>query len=252
MILNMALPGGAGAKAEFAYSGAYTQKQITSNGVTYDLYTLTGSGTLTVTGTAKNAAIWGCGGGASGWSGYGGPTYASGGYGGGGGYAADYLGDIADGAYVVTIAAAGGATSIGSLLYAIGASNQNGGSGGGGGGKGDGKSKYPFDDTINFEPHCGGGGGGRWQFTDISQPYPDSGSGGNGGTNGGNGGSSGGYTGGAKGGGNGGYPGAKGNAATFYGSGGGGGGSMAGTHTSVSSGAGCAGYQGVVYIRVPV
>ncbi len=44
MILNISLPGKAG-KAEFAYSGAYTQKQITSGGVTYDLYTLTGSGT---------------------------------------------------------------------------------------------------------------------------------------------------------------------------------------------------------------
>lgn len=106
MILNISLPGKA-AKAEFAYTGAYTQKQITSGGVTYDLYTLTGSGTLTVTGTAKNAAIWGCGGGAGGGSGYGSATSASGGSGGGGGYAADYLGDIADGAYVVTIAAAG-------------------------------------------------------------------------------------------------------------------------------------------------
>lgn len=44
MILNISLPGKA-AKAEFAYTGAYTQKQITSGGVTYDLYTLTGSGT---------------------------------------------------------------------------------------------------------------------------------------------------------------------------------------------------------------
>ena len=248
MIFNLTAGGG---KTTITYSGAYTLKQITSGGVTYDLYALTGSGTLTVTGTAKNAAIWGCGGGAYGGSGYGSLSSARGGYGGGGGYAADYLGDIADGAYVVTVAAAGGATSVGSLLSANGASGRNGGSGGGGSGKGDGKSKYPFADTVNFDPHCGGGGGGIWEFTDIREPFPDSGSEGNGGTNGGNGGSSGGYTGGAKGGGNGGYAGSKGYAATFYGSGGGGGGGMAGTHTSASTGVGGAGYQGVVYIRVP-
>ena len=252
MIQNMSLVGlAAETKAEFAYSGAYTLKQITSGGVTYDLYTLTGSGTLTVTGTAKNAAIWGCGGGANGGSGYGGMTSAGGGYGGGGGYAADYLGDIADGAYVVTVAAAGGATSVGSLLSANGASSRDGGSGGGGNGKGDGKSKYPFDDTVNFEPHCAGGGGGEWREKDTNFEYT-SGYVGTGGTNGSKGKRGDGNTGGVKGGGNGGYYYQAGKSATFYGSGGGGGGGEADAYEGGQGYSGGSGYQGVVYIRVPV
>ena len=205
MIQNMSLAGlAAETKAEITYSGAYTQKQITSGGVTDDVHTVTGSGTLTGTGTAKTAASWGCGGGAGGGSGHGGITSASGGFGGGGGYAADYLGDISDGAYVVTVAAAGGATSVGSLLSANGTSGRNGGSGGGGNGKGDGKSKYPFGDTVNFEPHCAGGGGGAWREKDTSFEYT-SGYAGTGGTNGSNGKHGDGNTGGVKGGGNGGY-----------------------------------------------
>lgn len=253
MIQNMSLAGlAAETKAEFAYSGAYTLKQITSGGVTYDLYTLTGSGTLTVTGTAKNAAIWGCGGGAGGSSGYGSQSSAGGGYGGGGGYAADYLGDIADGTYVVTVAAAGGATSVGSLLSANGASGRDGGSGGGGSGKGDGIAKYPFGDTTNFECHCAGGGQGNSRFYDHSKPSPTSKGGGNGGSNGGNGTSSGSGTGGTYGGGNGGSYYSTGNAATFYGSGGGGGGGKGDNYEGGQGYSGGSGYQGVVYIRVPV
>lgn len=248
MIFNLE---GGGGKATITYTGAHTTQTITSGGKKYLLYTLTGSGTMTIKNASRESGIWVCGGGAGGTNGGGSYTGAYGGNGGGGGYAKSYNGKIANGTYTVLVGTAGGKSSVGDLVIANGATGKNGGTGGGGGGKGDGKSKYPFDDTINFEPHCGGGGGGRWQFTDISQPYPSSGSEGNGGTNGGNGGSSGGYTGGAKGGGNGGYPGSNGGAATFYGSGGGGGGGMASTQTSTSSGAGGAGYQGVVYIRVP-
>lgn len=253
MIQNMSLAGlTAESKAEIAYSGAYTQKQITSGGVTYDLYTLTGSGTLTVTGTAKNAAIWGCGGGAGGSNGSGSTTSASGGAGGGGGYAADYLGDIADGAYVVTIAAAGGATSIGSLLSANGAAGRNGGSGGGGSGKGDGIAKYPFGDTTNFQCHCAGGGQGNSRFYDHYNAGATNTGGGNGGSNGGNGTYSGSGTGGTYGGGNGGRYYGTGEAATFYGSGGGGGGGEGDNNSGGSGSSGGSGYQGVVYIRVPV
>lgn len=38
MILNMSLAGSE-VPVEISYTGAYTQKQITSNGATYDLYT---------------------------------------------------------------------------------------------------------------------------------------------------------------------------------------------------------------------
>ena len=238
-------------KKSMSYSGNHTTKEITVNGVTYTQYTITGSGTLTVEGNYTGAMAWGCGGGAAGSSGYGSLSSASGGYGGGGGYANSYSGNITEGTYVITVGAASGVTSIASILSANGASGKNGGTGGGGSGKGDGKSKYPFDDTVNFDPHCGGGGGGQWSFRDVSKPYADGGSEGNGGTNGGNGGSSG-STGGAKGGGNGGYAGSNGNKATFYGSGGGGGGGTGSTQYSGSGGVGGAGYQGVVYIRVPV
>ena len=247
MIINLAETGGG--KATISYTGNYTTQTITSDGKKYQLYTLTGSGTLTIKNASKKSGIWACGGGARGGGGYGSTSSAGGGDGGGGGYADSYAGKIANGTYTVLIAGAGGTTSVGSLVTANGASGKNGGTGGGGSGKGDGKSKYPFDDTVNFDPHCGGGGGGQWSFRDVSKPYADGGSEGNGGTNGGNGGSSG-STGGAKGGGNGGYAGSKGNAATFYGSGGGGGGGEGSTQYSGSGGSGGSGYQGVVYVRV--
>lgn len=158
MIFNLE---GGGGKASITYTGTHTTQTITSGGKKYLLYTLTGSGTLTIKGASKDTAIWLCGGGAGGGSGSGGLSYASGGAGGGGGYSASHTGKIANGAYTVTVASAGGQSSFGSIVTASGASGRNGGTGGGGSGKGDGKSKYPFDDTVNFDPHCGGGGGGN-------------------------------------------------------------------------------------------
>ena len=249
MILNMALPGGAGAKAEFAYTGAYTQKQITSGGVTYDLYTLTGSGTLTVTGTAKNVDVWCCGGGARGVTG-------SSGSGGAGAYCAEADSQTLTGQYTISVGSAQGKTSFGDLLSVNAVSGKSGGTGGGyningQSGTGDGKSKYPLGDTTNFSPHCAGGGGGGYGDGTLYNKHK----GGQGGTNGGNGTAANsssdeeaGGPGGNKGGGTGGHgsnSSITGTAATFYGSGGGG----AGYAAQWSVGAG---YQGVVYIRVPV
>ena len=118
-------------------------------------------------------------------------------------------------------------------------------------GSGDGIAKYPFGDSTTFKSHCAGGGGGPASFYDHSQPYPTTTSGGNGGSNGGNGGyaGSGSGAGGDYGGGRGGSYG--GSAATFYGGGGGGGGANGDNNSGGSGYAGGAGYQGVVYIRVP-
>ena len=249
MILNMAYPGGAGAKAEFSYSGAYTLKQITSGGVTYDLYTLTGSGTLTVTGTAKNVDIWLCGGGSKGVTG-------QSGCGGAGAYCEEIDGQTLNGEYSVSVGSASGKSIFGDLLTVNAVSGKSGGTGGGynvngGTGTGDGLSKYPFGDTTNFDPHCAGGGGGGYEGYESYNKFR----GGQGGTNGGNGTSANsssdsvaGGAGGNKGGGKGGHGGDSSQtatAATFYGSGGGGAG------YAYMNGAG-AGYQGVVYIRVPV
>ena len=254
MIQNMSLAGlAAETKAEFAYSGAYTLKQITSGGVTYDLYTLTGSGTLTVTGTAKNVDIWACGGGA---------TYSH--YSGGAGaYCAQVDAQSLRGDYVVSIGSSGGNTSVGSLVTANGATTANGGTGGGGGNidglynapTGDGKTKYPFGDTTNFQCHCAGGGGGGVNYSSDSQTWQYNG--GAGGSNGGNGatstegiGDAG--AGGSYGGGQGGSRHSKnGKAATFYGSGGGGYGAGSMGANGPNTGTAGAGYQGVVYIRVP-
>ena len=241
-------------KKTMTYSGDHTSKTITSGGVEYTLYTITGSGTLTVEGEFADTSIWLCGGGANGQKGS-----TSYGYGGGGGYAASHTGKIEQGTYTVTIGAAAGTTSFGSLATAKGASGKNGGTGGGNYGKGDGIAKYPFADTANFKCHCAGGGGGE------SKQYATGGSattrtGGIGGTNGGDGGDTGsGTAGGDYGGGQGGdayvtYDEAYawgGESATFYGSGGGGGGYAKSGGSTTDKGIGGAGYQGVVYIRVP-
>ena len=251
MIFNME---GGGGKATIAYTGTHTTQTITSGGKKYMLYTLTGSGTLTIKGTSKDTSIWLCGGGAAGKK-----ASTIYGVGGGGGYAASYSGKVTNGVYAIAIGAASGTTSFGSLVTAKGATGVNGGTGGGGYGKGDGIAKYPFADTANFKCHCAGGGGGE------SKQYATGGSattrtGGIGGTNGGDGGDTGsGTAGGDYGGGQGGdayvtYDEAYawgGESATFYGSGGGGGGYAKSGGSTTDKGIGGAGYQGVVYIRVP-
>lgn len=247
------------------YSGAYTTKTITVNGVQYTLYTITGSGTLTITKKAATGVdLWMCGGGSNG------QKYR----GGGGGYFAQKTGlTMAIGSiYTITIGGAQGTTSIAqggtSIASASGTTTRNGASGGGGAGAnnektagtGGGLSTRPFGDSVNFPslPCAGGGGGGdeKWSNGAAYAWYP----GGDGGTNGGNGtagaaqstgstskdshGGAGGATGGGKGQAGNGSNWAQ--AATFYGSGGGGGRISYEDKTSRA-----AGYQGVLYIRVP-
>lgn len=269
-------------KKSMSYSGAHTVKEITVGGVTYTQYTITGSGTLTVEGTYNDAAIWLCGGGANGTT----PQY-SGGPGGAGAYCAQADNQTLHGTYVITIGAASAATSFGDLLSVAAVSGASGGTGGGssGGevywatqyetserlwynqGAGDKVAKYPFSDTASFQPHCAGGGGGAYYQRTPSQDFGATG--GAGGTNGESGktgslvsysgiGSFYGGSGGSRGGGSGGSSGksvdaSAGGNATFYGSGGGGGGyyeaTAIGAATQKKSGG--AGYQGIVYIRVP-
>lgn len=178
-------------------------------------------------------------------------------FGGAGAYMKNQVIEAFDGGEVV-VGAAQGTSSIGGVSVAT-VSGKSGGTGGGGveinsGGNGDGLSKYPFGDNSyelwSGKPHCAGGGGG------VSNDY-GSFRGGSGGTNGGNGGSPAGGAGdyggigGTYGGGNGGrgsVSGTAGSNATYYGSGGGG----AGYYGSTTPAAYGSGYQGIVYVRIPV
>ena len=179
-------------------------------------------------------------------------------FGGAGAYMKNQVIEAFDGGEVV-VGAAQGTSSIGGVSVAT-VSGKSGGTGGGGveinsGGNGDGLSKYPFGDNSyelwSGKPHCAGGGGGG-----VSNDY-GSFRGGSGGTNGGNGGSPAGGAGdyggigGTYGGGNGGrgsVSGTAGSNATYYGSGGGG----AGYYGSTTPAAYGSGYQGIVYVRIPV
>lgn len=245
-------------KAKLTYTGNMTSKQITSGGTVYTLYTFTSSGTLTVAGSAKNVGIWLCGGGCS----------SNRTWGGAGGYTAQNLNyTLNGGTYNVVIGAANGNTTIKKgdtvILTANGATNDsnNGGSGGGArgnaynntykGGIGQGTTTRPFDDSVNFPSlPCAGGGGGA----SFGDNYANGGAGGSNGGNGGDGGpesssvtlmrTNGGKTGGGKGKIKGGNDTAA--NATYYGSGGG------GRFTGSSSTETSVGYQGVMFIRVPV
>ena len=255
------------------YTGTMTQTRVVdTNGVAYDLYTLTTGGELLL--YADNAIFWMCGGGAGGESGSGTIGMHSGG-GGGGGFFVE--GELLPGKYTVVIGAGGRsdadgtASAIGNITAKGGHTGGggvggNGGSGGGGGvyshesnsaggqagGSGSQLSTIPFA-KLGFmsEMHCAGGGGGDYGIPG----YADStgGQGGSDGFDGYRGRTSGRYGGGEKGGGAGGIGGrfndnyaTAGNDATFYGSGGGGGGG----NRNGSKGAGGSGYQGVVYIAV--
>lgn len=249
-------------KTTIAYTGNMDSREITVDGTTYVLYTLTGSGTLSISGKAPSLDIWCCGGGANGQTGYGG----------GGGYFTQQLAKtLAAGSYTVTIGAAQGTTSIAqgdaSIISAAGATNQNGGSGGGGywyvsvpwgpsesraPGTGVGTTTRPFGDSTNFTSlPCAGGGGSGWydSYTDGEQWSEGKTNGGAGGWNGSGGsagqnnGSGAGAAGGTTGGGQGGNgAGNNATAATYYGSGGGGASSSTRTHG--------AGYQGVLYFKI--
>ena len=247
----------------------------------YRLLTLTSSGTLTVDRNVS-AEVWLCGGGAAG-----NDASSGGGVGGGGAFTGG--GSVTlSGSMVATVGAAGGkagGTSTFDTRTGYPATNSYapgyGGTGGGGSltapdssneasktspGTGDRVSKYPFGDTSYFKPHCAGGGGGAtWYDGEYgSEQY----SGGAGGTNGSDGsyatssnlqivpGGAGGNYGGGTGGAVQDYNGAQaenGGNATFYGSGGGGGGYINfNDGEDEAYGLGGSGYQGVIYVRIPV
>lgn len=245
----------------YAYTGAYTESELSIGGVAYTVLTITSSGTLTVS-HPIDADVWMCGGGGNGDDA---SQTVQGAGGGGGGYIASanvqLSGDVA-----CVIGAAAGATSLGSTVAnaggnGSGANGGNGASGGGAGaqsgaaGTGAGMSTIPAVFGLS-DAHCAGGGGGAGVWAGFPRF-----SGGGGGSNGANGGnnttvSSGpvyGGSGGEKGGGGGGLASNSaasmnnGGNATFYGSAGGGGGSYVDSVTMF--GMGGSGYQGVMYIR---
>lgn len=268
------------------YTGTHTVEDATLDGVEYALYTLIGSGTLTLDGAEDNVRYWMCGGGSGGQSVTAGGSREKGGNGGSGGFLAE--GTLENGVYTVVIGSGGGSdtvggdTSIGSLTAAGAKISDNhlteikGASGGGTGGgkavgytpKGSGLSTIPFG-MASLDYHSAGGGGGAYPGgTYVTSGGAAGGAGGSNGSDGYNtddpgwGGSatpsvSKAAPGGTKGGGAGGYvtgtmtatiyaP----TAATFYGSGGGG---AAGAKSNTPAGThpGGAGYQGVAYILIP-
>jgi hypothetical protein len=247
------------------YSGDYTDQAdvVMADGKHYRLLTITGSGTLTLDQSVK-ADVWLCAGGNGGRKG--------GCHGGGGGkfvqsdglqLAASTVCTVGAGASGTSSSSGGiGSTTTFGTLEAVQETGSykstNGASGGGKGGKGNnstsnykagtgvGVSTVPFLDAT-FDPHSAGGGGGDY----LDETDDEETNGGNGGSNGSAGSTSGGGTGGEKGGGNGGSPTSAGNAATFYGSGGGGGGYHKNSDGDIDSNSGGAGYQGVIYVRIP-
>lgn len=275
---------------EITYSGNMTDQIVTMSGQQYRLLTLTSSGTLTVS-EPTPAEVWMCGGGTSGnvgnssGSGGGAGAYTKQGNVTLSGSMAAVIGAggataVSGSSNVTSVTKGfgynwGGASSFGGLQTSNDYkwySNSRGLCGGTGGGNasgytsadsnagwGDGIDKHPFLDSTYFTsiPCAGGGAGGcRWQSGSVYR-------GGAGGTNGGHGGSPGtvldigGGAGGATGGGAGGSPGRlaydspnSGSAATYYGSGGGGGGYNWNESSEYPNGG--AGYQGVIYIRIPV
>lgn len=246
------------------YTGAYTdQPEVTMSGKKYRLLTLTGSGTLTVDAEVK-ADVWMCGGGAGGAGGD--SAVGNSVCGGAGAYTASENNIALQQSVVAVIGAGSAGVSTSSPIEASATSfggiktktvkGKNGGTGAGGGdrtyapaGTGDGIDKHPFLDSTAFpDPCCGGGGGGHGTDNESDDEW----AGGNGGTNGGNGSTNGSERGGVKGGGNGGVGSyGSGSAATYYGSGGGAGAFYCTNKGSVRGGTGGAGYQGVIYVRIP-
>lgn len=266
-------------KLAITYTGTMTDSIVTMSGVQYRLLALTSSGTLSVE-SAVNADICVVGGGCGGVNARA-AYYGQGGAGGAGAFMKNQaVSAFAGGTATIgaggSAGAVGGETSLGGVTSGVCSTTYDGGSGGGqpghnarsapAAGTGDGLSKYPFGDSGYFaHPHCGGGGGGGFYLydSDGTMVIKD---GGEGGTNGGDGGnctdggsgtfgaiSASGGTGGAYGGANGGTTQSKAStaaSATYYGSGGGGG---AGRRTTGNTnGSGGAGYQGIIYVRIPL
>ena len=256
-----------------AYTGNMTDEIVTmGDGKQYRLLTRIRSGTLSIAQEVK-ADVWLCGGGARGENG----SKSGGGRGGSGGFIAQTQQQSVENIVCVVGAGNSGASSVSGdvTLNANGAVypipwgyNSAAGSSGGGGGAdynvsgliGSGVSTYPFNDTTYFNgrPHCPGGGGGAYRDeSGTNIEYATGGSGGSNGSNGGTGQYSDQYNnasaapGGLFGGGNGGadpaYSSSGSKAGSFYGAGGGGG---SGRDTSFKNGAN--GYQGVIYVRIPL
>lgn len=257
------------------YTGTMTDQIVLMSNVAYRLLTLTSSGTLTLS-KSRKADVWMCGGGNAGIRGvsYSGPPNGAGGAGGKAKFSSAVL--IAAGIAVAALIGSGGGrdgqggqSEFGEIKTDGQAAGPDGGTGGGHGGngsntvpgKGDGISKYPFSDQAGAvlrdtgtavagmnEPHSAGGGGGQLRDVEAGRTSP----GANGGTNGSDsdtGNLSG--AGGTKGGGQGGVSSA-GKNGSFYGSGGGGGAyycSKSGKETIYDGGWG---YQGIIYIRIPL
>ena len=241
------------AALSITYTGAHTDYGMVtmSDGARYRLLAFTSSGTLSIE-QPVNCEVCVVGGGANG------NNYNAGGTGGAGGYLKNQSVSAYNGGSVV-VGAVQGVSSIGSVSVTA-VSGKNGGTGGGGSGNdapgvGDGISKFPFGDESyslwTGKPHCAGGGAAL-MFYESAAGGSDWYSGGDGGTNGGNGNNStyAGTTtgtsgapgkGGTYGGGSGGGKYGNGGNATYYGSAGGGSRATQGS-----------GYQGIVYIRIPV
>ena len=205
-----------GISPTISYTGEYTEQDYTSSsGTKHKLYTLTGSGTLTVEGS--EAQYWMCGGGAGGASAVSGSSQSTSfsGPGGAGGYVTS--GDLTSGSYVVTIGAGGEANNAGNAT-SVGTHSANGaaspadiypgtsikvvkGASGGGSGvsvynsddtyeqyaklsNGSGASTYPFGESSLKAHSAGGAGGGLAVQTSNGARFII---GGNGGTNGGDG-----------------------------------------------------------------
>lgn len=237
------------------YTGAHQDYGIVQmNDGDYRLLAFTSSGTLTID-KPVNAEVCVVGGGANG---------TNGGPGGAGAYMIN-SGIRALDSCPVVVGAAQGDSYFGGI-HATAVSGKNGGTGGGGfgpssivGGKGDRLSKFPFGESeASYElwkrkPHCAGGAGGSNAKGDNGNYYM----GGPGGAHGLDGGDAikgtdtGSMTGGPYGGGNGGsaniWDANAGTNGSYYGAGGGGGGCN--TYTNASGGSG---YQGIVYMRIPV
>ena len=242
------------AALSITYTGAHTDYGMVtmSDGARYRLLAFTSSGTLSIE-QPVNCEVCVVGGGANG----------NNFNGGAGGYLKNQSVSAYNGGSVV-VGAAQGVSSIGSVSVTA-VSGKNGGTGGGGSGNdtpgvGDGISKFPFGDESyslwTGKPHCAGGGA-VLMFYEAGGGYSDWYSGGDGGTNGGNGNDST-YAGTTMG-----YSGAPGKGGTYGGGSGGGfgsGGSFAngGNATYYGSAGGASratqgsGYQGIVYIRIPV
>ena len=245
------------------YTGAYTDYGMVtmSDGARYRLLAFTSSGTLSIE-QPVNCEVCVVGGGANGAK----ATQTTNNNAGGAGA---HLKNQSVSAYnggPVVVGARQGVSSIADVsVNAV--SGKNGGTGAGGyvAGTGDGISKYPFEDTSYSlwagKPHCAGGGEGVYDGKADEYGNIRGYSGGNGGTNGGNGYPEGrnevtnprGGAGGSYGGGTGGdHATGNGGNATYYGSGAGGGRCYKDADGGRHIYDGGSGYQGIVYIRIPV